>query len=92
MLESVTRRTRARWIGLAAILWAVAGVTAPAAAQEPLKIRLGTLAPKGSVYHRVLQEMGEKWRQAQGAGSGFIVYTDGTQGGEADMVRRMRVG
>jgi TRAP-type C4-dicarboxylate transport system substrate-binding protein len=92
MLESVTRKTRARWIGLAAIVWALAGVTAPAAAQEPVKIRLGTLAPKGSVYHRVLQEMGEKWRQVQGAGSGFIVYTDGTQGGEADMVRRMRVG
>src|SRR5437762_870555 len=29
---------------------------------------------------------------AQGPGSAFIVYTDGSQGGEADMVRRMRVG
>jgi TRAP-type transport system periplasmic protein len=67
-------------------------LAAPAAAQEPVKIRLGTLAPKGSTYHRVLQEMGEKWRRAQGPGSTFTVYTDGTQGGEADMVRRMRVG
>ena len=39
-----------------------------------------------------LLEMGEKWRAAQGAGAHFIVYTDGSQGGEADMVRRMRVG
>ena len=38
-------------------------------ADEPVKIRLATLAPKGSTYHRVLQEMAEKWRAAQGAGS-----------------------
>jgi TRAP-type C4-dicarboxylate transport system substrate-binding protein len=61
-------------------------------ADEPVKIRLATLAPKGSTYHRVLQEMAEKWRAAQGGGSTFTIYTDGTQGGEGDMVRRMRVG
>lgn len=59
---------------------------------EGIKVRLGTLAPKGSTYHRALQEMGEKWRKAQGADAHFVIYTDGTQGGEADMVRRMRVG
>ena len=67
-------------------------MSGPLQAQEPIKLRLGTLAPKGSTYHRALQEMGEKWRQAQGGGSSFTVFTDGTQGGEADMVRRMRVG
>src|SRR2546421_3476157 len=61
-------------------------------AQESAKIRLGTLAPRGTSWHRSLLEMGEKWRAVQGAGSAFIVYTDGSQGGEADMVRRMRVG
>jgi TRAP-type C4-dicarboxylate transport system substrate-binding protein len=61
-------------------------------AQDPAKIRLGTLAPRGTSWHRSLLEMGEKWRAAQGAGAAFIVYTDGSQGGEADMVRRMRVG
>ncbi len=61
-------------------------------AQEASKIRLGTLAPRGTSWHRSLLEMGEKWRAAQGAGAAFIVYTDGSQGGEADMVRRMRVG
>jgi TRAP-type C4-dicarboxylate transport system substrate-binding protein len=63
-----------------------------AQAQEAAKIRLGTLAPRGTSWHRSLLEMGEKWRAAQGPGSAFIVYTDGSQGGEADMVRRMRVG
>ncbi len=72
----------------------LAAVIHPAdvSAQEPVKIRLGTLAPRGTSWHRSLLEMGERWRAAQGAGAAFIVYTDGSQGGEADMVRRMRVG
>ena len=66
--------------------------SAAAQAQDAAKIRLGTLAPRGTSWHRALLDMGEKWRAAQGPGSAFIVYTDGSQGGEADMVRRMRVG
>lgn len=61
-------------------------------AADPVKVRLGTLAPKGSSYFRILQEMGEAWRRAQGEGSSFTIFGDGSQGGEADMVRRMRVG
>lgn len=73
-------------------LVAALAASAAAQAQEAVKIRLGTLAPRGTSWHRALLDMGEKWRAAQGAGSAFIVYTDGSQGGEADMVRRMRVG
>src|SRR5690242_12755855 len=87
----MTARFARHWVAFASVLaFAVTG--ASGFAQEPIKIRLGTIAPKGSTYHRALQEMGEKWRQAQGAGATFTVFTDGTQGGEADMVRRMRVG
>ena len=63
-----------------------------AAAQDAVRIRLGTLAPRGTTWHRALLEMGEKWRAGQGAGATFVVYTDGAQGSESDMVRRMRVG
>lgn len=84
------------FLALIALLAAAAacGLLAPqgALAQEPVKIRLGTLFPRGTSAHRSLLEMGEKWRAAQGADSAFIVYTDGSQGGEADMVRRMRIG
>ena len=62
------------------------------AAAQDVKIRLGTLAPRGTTWHRALLEMGDKWRAGQGAGATFIVYTDGSQGSESDMVRRMRVG
>ncbi len=64
---------------------------ASAADKQP-KVKLATLAPKGTSYHQILQAMGEKWRQAPGGGVQLIIYTDGTMGGEADMVRRMRIG
>ena len=61
-----------------------------AAAQTPaLRINLGTLAPRGSSYYQVLSTMGEQWREF---GVKLVVYPDGSQGTEADMVRLMRVG
>ena len=56
------------------------------------QLRIGTLAPKNSLYHRQLMELGEAWRTAQGGHGKYLVYPDGSQGGETDMVRRMRIG
>ena len=61
-------------------------------AQQPVRIKLGTLAPKGSIFQRVVSEMGEAFRAAEGPGSSFTIYGDGSQGSEADVVRRMRIG
>src|SRR3989449_5370968 len=77
---------------LRTLAFAAALLAGEAQAAEVAKIRLGALAPRGTIWHRSLLEMGEKWRAAQGAGAEFIVYPGGSQGGEADMVRRMRVG
>jgi TRAP-type C4-dicarboxylate transport system substrate-binding protein len=57
-----------------------------------MQLRVGTLAPKNSLYQRQLLEMGESWRAAQGGASKYVVYADGSQGGEAEMARRMRIG
>lgn len=56
------------------------------------QLRIGTLAPKNSLYHRQLMELGEAWRDAQGGNAKYLVYPDGSQGGETDMARRMRIG
>lgn len=56
------------------------------------QLRIGTLAPKNSLYHRQLMEVGEAWRAAQGGSAKYLVYPDGSQGGETDMARRMRIG
>jgi len=73
---------------LAAVMWISLAATAPGQVQ----VKLGTLAPRGTTFHQILLAMGEKWRQAPGGGVRLIVYPGGATGGEADMVRRMKVG
>lgn len=75
---------------LLSILLAI--VPTAALAAETMNIKLATVAPKGSIYHRVLQEIGAEWQSAQGDNSRFLIYPDGTQGSEANTVRRMRIG
>lgn len=73
-----------------ALLVLLAG--APAHAGDPALVKIATIAPKGSIYHRVLQEIGESYRHATGGKGRVVVYPDSLQGTEADTVRRMRVG
>jgi len=68
------------------------GLNTAWAAGKPLKIRMATLAPKGSSFHQSLQMMGEKWRQSSEVGATLTIYTDGTMGSEFDVIRRMRIG
>ena len=80
----LTRRTTA-----ASLL----GLAIPALTRaQSASVRIGTVVPKNSLYHQQLMELGEAWRAAQGAGSRFVVFTDGSQGGEAEIARRMRIG
>lgn len=57
-------------------------------AQAPARLRLGTQAPKGGNIHYALLSLSEKLR----AHIAVTLYTDGVMGGEAAMIRRMRVG
>ncbi|MBL8327862.1 MAG: TRAP transporter substrate-binding protein DctP [Rubrivivax sp.] len=63
-----------------------------ARAQAAVQLRIGTVVPKNSLYHQQLLEIGEAWRPAQGGNARFVVFTDGSQGGEAEIARRMRIG
>ena len=56
------------------------------------QLKIGSLVPKNSLYHRQLMEVGEAWKKSQTGTPRFNVFTDGSQGGEAEMVRRMRIG
>ena len=73
----------------------VALVAAPAStvtSTAPAAIKLATMAPIGTSYHHVLQEMGERWRHAPGGGVTLRVFAGGTQGSEVETVTRMRLG
>jgi len=67
-------------------------MTLGTAAGEQPKIRLATLAPKGTSFDRLLLTMGEQWSKAPEGGAQLIVYSDGTMGSELQVIRRMRVG
>jgi TRAP-type transport system periplasmic protein len=62
------------------------------AADKVIKLKLGTLAPAGTSYHKSLQAMGEKWRKASDGAVQLVIFAGGTQGSEADMVGLMQTG
>ena len=74
------------WILAAGLCLAGSPMEALAAKQV---IKLTTLAPRGSSYHRSLQRMGESWRNSSDGSIELRVYAGGIQGGEAAMVERM---
>jgi len=61
------------------------------AAADPVTIRLGTILPSGTAQHAALLEMGEQWRKASGGTIKLTLYPDGRLGGEAEMVRKLRI-
>ena len=75
-----------------AMLILLSGFYSANAAEGNVRLSLGTLAPRGSIYHQALLTMAEQWRTASGGTVALKVFPDGTQGGEADMVRLMNVG
>lgn len=77
---------------LSPLLLCLAVLFADGAWAADKQLRIGTLAPKNSLYHRQLMELGEAWRTAQGGNAKYLVYPDGSQGGEAELARRMRIG
>ena len=41
------------------------------------RIKLATLAPKGTSFHLILQEMGQEWRKGPDDGAALTIFTDG---------------
>lgn len=55
-------------------------------------IKLGTLAPKGSPWFDILQDMTAAWSDASGGEIKARIYPGGSIGDETDMIRKMRIG
>ncbi len=72
---------------LTALVWlfGVAGASAQT-------IKLGTLAPKGSPWFDILQDMTAEWSAASGGSIKARIYPGGSIGDETDMIRKMRIG
>jgi len=74
---------------LAAILLAL---PVPPASGAPMVVKMATLAPEGSSWFKVLQDMGEEWKKASGGAVTLKIYPGGVAGDEDAMIRKMRIG
>lgn len=72
--------------------WVVAvALVAGGLVAQAQRIKLATLAPTGSSYHKSLLTMREAWRKATNGKLDLVVYADGKLGGESDTVGLMGV-
>jgi len=72
------------------ILLTVALAVAFGAAAASTRVKLGTLAPVGTSYHKSLMKMAEAWRKDSNGDVNMVIFAGGAQGGEAEMVGLMK--
>ncbi len=71
---------------------ALLSLVPPVYSQRPLRFNVGTLAPEGSPWHEILQQMGQDWEEISGGKVILRIYPGGVLGGETDMLRNVRIG
>ncbi len=86
----MNRRWLARITSMLLVVVSVGAAPSPLAAQA--RVKLATMAPDGSAWHKALMNMGSEWQQLPDGGVGLRVYPGGTAGDEAAVVRKMRIG
>ena len=84
---TLSRREFLYGLTASAASFSIAGRTTAAAGAQ---LRVATVAPAGSSFHKRLQALGGEWSKGPG-GASMNIYA-GTQGGEPQIVRRLRVG
>lgn len=72
------------------VLLAALGFALPAVAKTRLKV--ATLAPKGSIFYTVMLELGETWKTLSDGEVELKIYPGGVAGDDKDVVRKMRLG
>ncbi len=87
MISSPRFFVRLAALTLAAVACSIGSV---ATADGGTELRIATVAPAGSSFHKRLQTLSTEW--SRGAGGVSMNIYAGTQGGELQIVRRMRVG
>ena len=66
--------------------------TGGAAASQTTVIKIATLAPEGSVWTEIINDLNAELKTATGNGVQLKVYPGGVLGNEKDMIRKMFVG
>lgn len=82
-----------RRIGLVlAALCLVAFALPGQALARKVKVKLATVAPKGTAFHRILEELGNRWTELSDGQVKLKIYPGGVAGDETEVVRKIRLG
>jgi TRAP-type C4-dicarboxylate transport system substrate-binding protein len=74
------------------VLTCLALAVAGAAQAQTVRVKMATLVPEGSSWHKILMECADRWKQVSGGKVTVVIYAGGTQGDDPDVVRKMRLG
>ena len=78
-----------RWLSLSLLgLY----LTLSSVAHAEVVIKLGTVAPEGSPWHKKLKDLADTWEKDSNGQVKLKIYPGGVAGDESDMIRKMRVG
>ena len=80
------------WNSRAAAALLFLALAASTARAAPMVIKMATLAPEGSSWYKVLQNMGEAWKKATNGAVVLRIYPGGVSGDEDAVIRKIRVG
>lgn len=91
---SAVERARLRWNRCLFVLvvWTLTCLPVAGVGAQTIRIRVGTVAPRGSVWAEELEVMRQKWRQISDGRVDLRVYPSGVLGDEIEMLRKVRAG
>ena len=85
-------RRRIAVLAVLSFVLVLPGIVPQSYAQRALKIKIGTVAPSGTLWHQILQQMGQDWERISDGRVTVTIYPNGILGDEVDMLRKVRIG
>jgi TRAP-type transport system periplasmic protein len=70
----------------------IAVIATVALTAQEIRLRIGTVVPRGSLWFDTLQYIAQDWQRIVGPGLKVVIHPDSQLGDEADMVRKARGG
>ncbi len=82
-----------RRLGMVLLVVVAAAVFSPAGLEaRKIRIRMGTIVPRGSAWHETLLYIRQEWRKISGGEVDLVIIPDGQLGDGVEIVRKMRSG
>lgn len=71
---------------------ALLGALPPPSHAAKVRIKMASVVPANSPQYQQMVKLGEEWKKISGGEVELVLYPDGQQGDESDVIRKMRIG